>query len=260
MVLDRDFYNFIGVLESYLPNHKLAKWKSGKRYRFRFCKAFLDIATVFRPMVSACSFRTKTMRAAREGILAAYNSHLGGAEGLGIGFSRYRDHKGRLQLKHSFVSGYSGYHEIECPENQMLVLLLMAWLAADQYYFYFNQVVNRTRRFQDLRLTVVSDKLSGDDDFRRKSEENLRKLIDPNDFCRPIALTRSRLSDTHPGDLLADNLAGWLNGAVTEPSGELAYYASQTRWNGWYELMPSTSGIHLKPASSRLENNLRKRK
>lgn len=83
-------------------------------------------------------------------------------------------------MKHSFMHYLSGLHEIEGLENQMLVLLLMAWLIGDQYAFYFHEIVSSgLYGFDQLHLTIVSDKLSGDDDLHRKSEIALRNLIDP---------------------------------------------------------------------------------
>jgi hypothetical protein len=109
-----------------------------------------------------------------------------------------------------------------------------------------------------LDLTVVSDKLSGDDDYRNNSEEILRNLIDPEGEGIPIILTRSPKSDDFIGDLIADNLAGWLNGAISDPcskSGQHAIQLSHTGiWKGWHELIPSIgSTLESNPALSRLE-------
>jgi hypothetical protein len=48
-------------------------------------------------------------------------------------------------------------------------LLFMSWFVADQYTFYNNDIVSSGRYgFDHLSMTVVSDKLSGDDDARRR--------------------------------------------------------------------------------------------
>jgi hypothetical protein len=110
-------------------------------------------------------------------------------------------------MKHSFIN-FHRYHEIAAPENQMLVLLFMAWFVAHQYGFYFRDIVSSGRYgFEGLHMTVVSDKLSGDDDSRRKSGANLRHPVDPQGDNVPLTLTRSRASDTFSGDLFVDNLA-----------------------------------------------------
>jgi hypothetical protein len=90
----------------------------------------------------------------------------------------------------------SGYHEITGLENQLLVLLFMAWFVADQLVFYSRDIVEGSRHgFDRLAVTVVSDKLSGDDDSRPHNEQTLRRLVDPEDESVPIILTRSPKSD-----------------------------------------------------------------
>lgn len=253
---DAKFSHFITDLRVQLPSNQLNKWKTGPGYRASFCRTFSTILPYHKPLISAYSFQEKTLRASKEALLEAYNHHIGGIEGRGIGFEEYQDSKGRLQMKHSFVNFY-GYHEIRGLENQMLVLLLMSWLIADQYVFYCKNIVGSQQYgFDQLAITVVSDKLSGDDDLRRKSEQNLRNLIDPEGENIPIVLTRSPESDTYPGDLLVDNIAGWLNAAITEPSGEFSRYVKNVAipevWNGWRLLLPSISKLEAIPAISKL--------
>lgn len=161
-------------------------------------------------------------------------------------------------MKHSFVN-FHGYHEIVGPENQMLVLLFMAWFVADQYGFYFRDLVNSGRYgFDQLHMTVVSDKLSGDDEFRRKSESNLRHLVNPEGDKVPLTLTRSGASDTFSGDLLVDNLAGWFTAVMENPAGKFASYARELIptgvWKGWHHLQTSTSKLEAVPATNRLTN------
>jgi hypothetical protein len=200
------------------------------------------------------------LRASKAGLLAAYNSRIRGIEGRGISFDEFTDGKGRPQMKHSFLN-FHGHHEIQGPENQMLVLLFMAWFVADQYAFLFRDIVGRNRYgFDGLHLTVVSDKLSGDDDYRRKSERNLRNLIDSeNDGEVPLVLARSRASDTFSGDLMVDNLVGWLTAAMNDPGGSFAGYArgliASGVWTGWHHLQLSTSKIEGRPAIERLGND-----
>jgi hypothetical protein len=196
------------------------------------------------------------MRDSKPALLNSYNRRLGGIEGRGIGFEEYTDGKGRQQMKHSFVN-FHGYHEIQAPKNQMLVLLLMSWFVADQFVFFSKDIVRSGRYgFDGLGITVVSDKLSGDDDFRRKSEVNLRNLIDPQREGVPVVLTRSPVSDTSSGDLLVDNLAGWLTSAITEPTGEHAYFARSLAptgvWTGWDQLQPSSTELQGAPALTKL--------
>ncbi len=242
-ILNKDpvFTGFTCKVSAGLRSGQLRKWATSSAYKSRFCQSFVGAQQGdYRPIISACSFQEKTLRAKKEILQHSYNQRLGGIEGRGIGFEEFVDDKGRLQMKHSFVN-FFGYHEIQCPENQMLVILLMAWFIADQYGFYRREIVECGQLgFNELSITVVSDKLSGDDDFRPKNKRNLRNLIDPEMHRVPIVLTRSAQSDVHPGDLIVDNLAGWLNAAISDPSGEFARAAKGIEgtgiWNGWHEL------------------------
>ena len=275
-VLSQDglYTTLVSRIEAELPFGSL--WKLGKgcngqgrpgrtklakeRYQAAFRSAFATAQREFKPIISACSFQEKTLRVSKGALLQSYNRRLGGIEGCGVGFEEFTDGKGRLQMKHSFVNGNPaspacGFHEIQAPANQMLVLLLMSWFVADQFVFYFNDIVRSGRYgFDGLRFTVVSDKLSGD--FRCKNEQNLRNLIDPEGESVPLVLTRSALSDTFSGDLLVDNLAGWLTSAMADPTGEDAKYARsliQTGvWTGWHQLLPSGSKLESTPAVSRV--------
>ena len=161
-------------------------------------------------------------------------------------------------MKHSFVN-MSGYHQIDGLENQVLVLLFMSWFVADQYAFYLRDIVRGGQYgFDRLAVTVVSDKLSGDDDSRPHNEQNLRRLVDPEDESVPIILTRSPRSDVFPGDLLVDNLAGWLNAAIAEPTGEFGLAARRIAtsgvWGGWHVLKPSSERLESTTAMSRIDN------
>jgi hypothetical protein len=105
-------------------------------------------------------------------------------------------------------------------------------------------------------LTIVSDKLSGYEDARLRHEQNLRKLINPEGKAAKIALTRSTLAVPHSGDLLVDNLTGWLNSAITDPKGEFAQKAKGIDytgiWSEWSLLLDSVDKPELVPALSYL--------
>ncbi|MEZ0297671.1 MAG: hypothetical protein ACAI35_14575 [Candidatus Methylacidiphilales bacterium] len=269
-VLDQDtrYQSMVKELQKELSTGKLGKWRpkhirkrnDKERYRESFCKAFTAIVPKYRPLVSACSFQEKVLRDSKQALLNDYNQHIGGVEGRGIGFGEYIDSKNRRCMKHSYVNFY-GYHEIDTLENKALVLLLMAFFVADQYVFHSKKIrETKPRGIEGLRFTVVSDTLSGDDQDKRFSEENLRKLIDPDPYPFPenapiITLTRSPASDTFSGDLIVDNLAGWLNSAMMDPTGKYAQYArnlaSKGVWAGWHHLLPSTTKLVSEPAINR---------
>lgn len=258
LMQDLKFVGMIEALRSKLPSGLMRKWATGPGYRAAFCRAFSDIWPTFRPPVAACSFQEKSLRTSKQALLNSYNRHIGGVEGRGIGFEEYEDGHGRRRMKHSFVN-MSGYHEIKGLENQVLVLLFMSWFVADQYVFYFRDIVESGQHgFDRLAVTVVSDKLSGDDDSRPHNEQNLRHLVDPEDESVPIILTRSPKSGVFPGDLLVDNLAGWLNAAIGEPTGEFGLAARSIAtsgvWGGWHVLKPSSERLESTAAMSRLEN------
>jgi len=254
---DATYMGFVRSLKSGLPSRQLRKWKTGPGYRSRFCRAFADVVALNRPMVSACSFQEKTLRSSKSALLASYNQYIGGVEGRGIGFEEWFDDRGRSRMKHSFIDA-DGLHEIQGLENQVLVVLFMSWFVADQYIFYRKDIVSSGRYgFDGLAMTVVSDKLSGDDDSRRNNEQNLRNLIDPETGKAPIVLTRSPDSDSFSGDLVVDNLAGWLNAAVKEPGrsfGDAARDIAESGvWTGWHVLKPSSTKLESEPAISRLQ-------
>lgn len=253
---DAMYINMVRRLESGLPSNRLRKWKTGVGYRSRFCRAFGQLVTSSKPWVSACSFQERTLRSSKAALLDSYNQLLGGVEGRGIGFEEWHDDRGRLRMKHSFVN-MDGYHEIQGLDSQILVLLFMSWFAADQYVFYRKHILSSAGYgFDRLAMTVVSDKLSGDDDSRRSNEQNLRRLIDPDSANVPIVLTRSPASDSFSGDLIADNLAGWLNAAIADPVnsfGDAVRDVAETSvWTGWYELKESAERLRLVPAIQRM--------
>jgi hypothetical protein len=73
----------------------------------------------------------------------------------------------------------------------------------------------------------------------------------------PIVLTRSPDSDSFSGDLIVDNLAGWLNAAVADPSGSFGDAARGVAgsgvWSGWHVLKQSSTKLESVPATSRLQ-------
>lgn len=258
VVLGRDvkYVEMVNELQARLPSGQLRKWKTGQGYKTKFCNAFASIVPKHRPMVSACSFQESVLRDSKQALLNSYNRRIGGIEGRGIGFEEFTDGKGRHQMKHAFIN-FHGYHETLAPVNQMLVLLLMSWFIADQYVFYSNDIVRSGRYgFDKLGVTVVSDRISGDDDFRCHSEMRLRNLMDPEHEGVPVVLTRSHKSDTFTGDLLVDNLAGWLTAAITDPAGDYATLARNLMgtgvWTGWHHLLASNTELKASPAVARL--------
>ena len=253
---DSAYIDLVRRLESDLPSNQLRKWKTGPGYKARFCRTFGQVARSAKPLVSACSFQERTLRDSKRALLASYNRHLGGMEGRGIGFEEWKDDRGRLQMRHSFVT-MTGHHKIQGLENQILVLLFMSWFAADQYIFYRKNIVTSgLYGFDWLAMTVVSDKLSGDDDSRRTNELNLRKLIDPENGVAPIVLTRSPASDSFSGDLIADNLAGWLNAAIVDPASSfgdsIREMVDTGVWAGWHVLKGSSATLESTSALDKL--------
>jgi hypothetical protein len=251
LAVDTRYQELMAALASQLPGQSLKKWKTGPGYRARFAGALGSCPQERSPILNALSFREGDLRSSEQAVLAAYNSRIGGIEGRGIGFAEYTDHRGRRCLRHQFVNFY-GLHSVEGPDNQLLVLLLMAWRIADQYAFYYREIVQSSRYgFDDLIVTVVSDRLSGDDEIKRKSEQLLQNLIDPKSERAPVRLTRSPQSDTFSGDLFVDNCAGLLNAAISDPATEAAlaaHQASRLLNRGWHALVPHPTEITLRSA------------
>lgn len=246
------------IRSSSLPSRKFNKWKTGVSYKKRFCESFGATLHNFKPLVAALSFQERTLLQSKFALFNSYTDHLGGVEGRGVGFEEYLDTKSRLRLKHSFFNHY-GHHEIEGLERQMIVLLLMAFFVADQFHFYHHDIVQSGRfGFDKLMFTVVSDTLSGDGDdvARRKNEANLRFLIDPDGDGAFVRLTGSKQRDAFSGDLISDNLAGWLNAAISNPAGVFAEHARRAApsgvWAGWHRLVPSMDRLESTSAIEQL--------
>lgn len=70
---DRLYNEFIAQLQAKLPSRRLRKWNAGTGYQKRFCMAFAGICSRFKPMVSACFFQEKTLRASKNALLNSYN-------------------------------------------------------------------------------------------------------------------------------------------------------------------------------------------
>jgi hypothetical protein len=249
---DSTYGDVVRALQSELPSKTLRKWKTGPGYRKRFAQSLEHVARSHELMISACSFQERTLRNSKAALLASYNQHLGGIEGRGVGFEERIDGQGRLWVKHSFVN-FNGYHEIKGLEGQVLVLLFMSWFAADQFMFHSNRLkAQRSPAFDGLTMTVVSDRLSGDDDTRATMELNLRRLIDPAGEEAPIVLTRSAQSDSFSGDLIVDNLAGLLNAAIADPAGVFGDAVRRSAdtgiWRGWHALQESVVKLESTPA------------
>ncbi|MGO8820684.1 MAG: hypothetical protein ACLQO6_05585 [Desulfomonilaceae bacterium] len=253
---DLKYTSFIKDLESHLPNGALRKWNARGGYKSRLCYAVGMVMSKYKPIVSACSFQEKTLRASKAALLGSYNRNIGASESEGTGSEKFKDTKGRLQKRRSSTSFHS-YQEVQSSENQMLGLLFMSWFIGRQYRSCREKILKGGHNDVDiLGLTIVSDKLSGDDDSRLRHEQNLRKLIDPEGKAVKIALTRSTLGIPHSGDLLADNLTGWLNAAISDPKGEFAQKAKGIDytgiWDEWSLFLGSVDKPEFVPALSYL--------
>src|SRR6185436_5346970 len=98
------YTSLIEDIEDQLPSGQLRKWKTRGEYKSRLCRAFNAAQPKHDPIVSAHSFQEKTLRASKAAILEAYNRHIGGIEGRGIGFGEFKNPRGRQQMRHSFVN------------------------------------------------------------------------------------------------------------------------------------------------------------
>ncbi|MGC8604632.1 MAG: hypothetical protein ACP5VS_13240, partial [Desulfomonilaceae bacterium] len=256
---DRRYTGFIEDLRSYLPNAELRKWNTRGGYKSRLCYAFGMVLSKHKPMVSACSFQEKILRASKVELLRVYNKNVDAIKGDGAKSGKFKETKKLLQ-KGLSATNFRGYQEAQSSEHQMLVLLFMSWFIARQRLYYLKNAIEGGVNDSDLPLlTIVSDKLIGDDDSRVRHEQNLRKLIDPEGKGFKIELTRSTLGLPHSGDLLANNLTGWLNAAISDPKGEFAQKAKGIDytgvWNEWTLLLDSVDKPEFVPALSRLTIN-----
>lgn len=253
---DPKYTSFIDDLESHLPNRELRKWNTRGGYKSRLCYALGMVISKHKPIVFACSFQEKTLRSSKAALLESYNTNIGATESGGTGLEKIRDTRARAQKKRPSTS-FHRYQELQSSQNQMLVLLFMSWFIGSQYRSYRDKILKGGRHDVDLTgLTIVSDKLSADDDSLLRHQQNLRKLIDPEDKAVKIALTRSNLGVPHSGDLLADNLTGWLNAAISDPNGEFAQKAKGIDytgvWGEWKVLLGPVDKPEFVPALSYL--------
>lgn len=172
-VLENDpaFQDLVLRVQQQFPGNKLKKWKTPGTYKRRFVEAFSLLWNSDLPAINAFSFEERTLRESKEALIRAYNEQ-GRTDG-DIGFGEDHDARSRTVMRHEYVD-QRGYHRIERLENQMLVLLFMAWAIADQYRFYRAQMPSNVRH---LSFTVVSDKLSGDDDVKEFSAAQSRNAI-----------------------------------------------------------------------------------
>ncbi len=157
--LDRLYQEIINKFNIKLPIKTLRKWhRSSMTYKKKFCEIISEALNKGNLIISACSFQEKTLRNSQTALLNSYNQNVGGIEGRHIGFEFFDDRRGRRQMRHSFINSY-GHHEIQAPENQMLVLLFMAWFVADQFIFYkktWNQMKTLTFVTWHLQLFRTS--------------------------------------------------------------------------------------------------------
>lgn len=228
----------------------LKKWKSGSggsSYRLNFIKSLSEIDSEKYPQLNAISFQEKELRSYEQQLLEEFNTLFGGQP---IGFEFVTDSRSRPAWRHSYMHWQTGFHVIERPVEQLLVLLLMARIIGDQFSFYRNKILgNKALGFEAFQMTVVSDRLSGDNDLRSYCEYTLRFLLSTDQ--EQISLTRSNVSDTFIGDLLVDNVAGLLNECMANPKGELAKQLKKISHlkclEGWQVLRSEDKKHVLKP-------------
>jgi hypothetical protein len=169
---DLKFLSIFARLEKAVPNFKLEKWKGEKRqperYRSKFRTAFRQASPNLNLQINAISFQEKTLRAAKLGLLEAYNKVV--QPDRTIGFEQYLGSKREKRMRHQRVDGLNGYTLLDLPENKMLVMLLIAWVVNDQYNFYRRNILQDKRLgFDNFAVTLISDKLSGDTEVKAAS-------------------------------------------------------------------------------------------
>jgi hypothetical protein len=239
-----DFERMAAALKSSLPHRRLRRWAGGDSYRSRFKAAFGRVWPEFKPWINAVSFQERVLREGRVSLLANFNDFM--AEGRSVGFVEGVDENGRSVLRHEFVNA-GGYFKVEAPENKVLVLLLIAWNLASQYWYYRRKAI-ADGGYDDMELTIVADLLSGDREARQVGLAALHHLID-HDSSFPVTIKFSRKSFPHVADLLVDNLAGWLNECVQDSRAleALRGTVEANEITGWKRLILGPVGLKMLP-------------
>ena len=239
------FMETMTALCSHLPNRRLRRWAGKAAYRERFKSALPTLWPEFLLWINAISFRESTLRSRKDAVLAMFNEYT--AEGRSIGFATVQDRNGKPMLRHESVS-MSGYHIVEAPEDKVLVLLVLAWMAASQYWFYRQRPPFAGH--ERVSLIIVSDLLSGDTQARQMGLVAIRGLID-HDSMFPTLVAFSRKELPNAGELLVDNVAGWLDECLRDPA-ELARLRSTLPdlLGGWKKLVATPDGVSRVSANS----------
>lgn len=249
LAFDLQYSAMISAISEKLPDQQLRQWKSGGKYKKAFCKSIQQVAEKCNFLISACSFQEKTLRFSQAALLNSVGSRIGGSDGRGAFFSEFVDPKGRLQMQQAFMN-FSGYHELCAPKNQMLVMLLTAWFAHNQYDFHKKSFSEFSTG--NLLFTFIADTFSGDDDSNPKSLTILRNLVDPDGNNPNVRVVSTALSKEFSGAILVNNFAGLLDEAISNPLGEFAEQLIQLEstgiWSGWNLMLPSCTTLNATPA------------
>jgi len=236
---------FAEVVCAQLPSAKLRQWKdSGASYRNVIPQAVANALTSNPLIINVVSFTEETARA----IFAACCSD------LKIRFEESNDAKGRKVLLHQFVT-FDGYYRIEGIEKKVVPVVIWVWLFLHQYQFYETHVARDVPN-STLALTVIVDRLSGDNDQIKWGEHALFNTINP-DREDLIKIQISPDDVPHEGDLLADNIAGALNAFMQESSLDVAerLETSSGLIDCWKILTTNSLNIpHFVPARSKFSN------
>jgi hypothetical protein len=219
----------------------LRKWARARpRYKDRFAKTLKSFDLNKQPHLNAISYKESHLRAAEQKLLQSLNRSM---LGRAFGFERIGNAENPM-LRHSYVN-MTGFHVLERPENQMLVLILVARAIVDQYSFYAQKL--RQQGILSMQMTVVSDRLAGDGDNAEAAKHLLHFMLDPCLYWdslshHQIFLTRSPVSDQFSADLLVDNYAGYLNRLVMDSDPALTQSSlvnpAQCMVSGWNLLDP----------------------
>ena len=197
-----------GILrERGLVLHKWSRSKA-KHYRSRFRRVFPEVVASGHIIPIAASFTGTDARLAMPGLLASL-----GLDELSSAYAV----NGRNRMKVGpFVRRGKENYFFDVTQNELAPLLVLADIIAGTFRMVANAGLSAGHA--NPGLVVFCDLLSGDQPAERRKLEFVQHAVRRMPGYSGVMLRSNPVRAPHVGDLLADNVAGWLNGVAGSPT------------------------------------------